>query len=1097
MQLKITKGRMRPYRLTQRYCYRAVVADAADKEDDDTEVQSNPSPTNLEQWRRDFRDRFQKRQKSNYPQHVNDGGGRHEEEAEDAEWGGANPATTSAEVVTTAVVVELTEQDIQRNRRFMTIVHFVLTYPRWSFSLFLLLASSSLGYHPAGRGERGAVLPTPQEGVQAPIQNLWALVALESRAYYDCTVHAFDEEPYSSAQQRLRDMAEQEWQVSMRKHQYNLQQQLEQNVTPMVRSCKQQARQAQRALTQWHNQQQQEANTNNSNTKSAVIAVPWRHHDDNDNQNNNSNHSAAMCTTQDREILIGTSDNGNNNATGYDTSYYDQRDEAEEEVVSLTGQINEELSAWRRRTVQTATQLATYAQNRSTYDYNYFVGYKFTTALNLLTEWDVKVGHAMIELPSLPEQDLLKQLRKILQGGILDFLDEARVRLLVMEARLESFYVSIDAFRLNYQDLYHRLQLSLAFVKDFVPPTVDLPSYMDLSNIPLVQVLMPSPVFSLPQFHPAKLPEVNIDVLLASIVQLINALVRTALLQQVSDTFRTLLEQLLEALQAVLQLEDYDPPQYNGSSSADGSSSNQNDMNNDLDAMEQNNQGSQERIFQLVQDALFSSEAAAHWEDQLQQQGNGALDSTTSTIDNMAETTGSSGFPLVLESGNATSFAYLEPTFPSFAIPEAFEFLFSLMFAHQWMVEIIIQFIRIFRLKQKYEKNATPDLPEIDLVTETDENGEEEEKQSYYNESSWSLIRLALLEHLLLTPWMMVGLILLPVALFGVFCWFPHVKHSCIDTRNGTFIARSMIAPVLINMASVSGNAHYTMSEFNCRRLQRNLCTVHFHESGQLYRSDLSKLQSLVKEYNESIAVRDRFQRCFNLSALDLSFSTACCGLEGYTSDVNACSGRGIPELCPIDNSTVPQSAFQPISQILDFQDDGDDMSSSACWPSEWWEDLLVDSRFDCTNLFEDNLCGNPACTGVDSFRLVEATIEADCQVELYVVKCCVLVLLALYHGIMVNLISSLAFNGVKRVRWRKLKPDGIKFRTHVAEEDGKLVKGGDPKERLDRIQMALRRFQQVGQVQLVLSAVLFAAWFLSFLVLRRQLLQRLFFEEP
>ena len=1023
----------------------------------------------------------------------------------------AGPA--AAEMVTTAVVVELTDRELQRNRTFMTIVHFVLTYPRWSFSLFLLLATSS-GSRTTGNGG-GVVLPTPREALQRPLETLRAVVSLESRAYLECAVHVLDE----SAQDRLNHTAETEWQESLDKRRHNLGQ-LQTRAAAMVQSCTRTTHHAQRALNQYlHQQQRQQQKSRNKNVSHA--SVPWIYHYANEsshplgNRSSNSNSSnqggRTRCTVQDRQILVGRSDNASNDHGSVDSSIYNKEQE-EVKVTSWTNQIGEELSAWRLRTLDMATRLGDYAQNRSTYDYNYFVGIKLTKALELLQDWNVKVTQLQL-VPSswngLLEKKLLEQLRTLLQGGILDVLDEARARIGILETRLQSFYVSIDSFRVEYQQLFHRLQLSLAFVKDFVPPRIKLPSYMDFSTIPRVHTLLPSPVFAMPQFASPYLPEVNLEPILTTMLQLIQAAVREVVIHDMSQTFETLLQELLEGLQALLVLEDYDPPQYTTHSGV-GS-----DIDHDLWTLDKSNQEAQERINQLLEDSIEASRNATYWEEQILQATRGGsgggdggaaatLDSAAEAASNLEldETTASSasGFPNGFDGGNATSFAYLEPTFPTFTVPEVLELCFLLLFTHQWIIEIVIQFFRIVRLKQKYERNATPDLPEIDLVSEGDEKDDDEDSHNYYNESSWPLIRLALLEHLFLTPWMIVGIMLLPIALLGVFWWFPHVKQSCMDTRNGTFLARNMIAPILINKASLAGNAHYTTAEFQCRRLQRHQCALRFHESDQMYRSDLMKLHTLVAEYNETIHERDRFHRCIDLDALDQSFSTACCGLEGYSnnrddegsSGGHMCKEPGIPAECPIDSSTIPRSPFQPIGQILGINTlyDGE---QPACWPRKWWEDFLVDSRFDCTTLFQDDMCSSLSCTGVDSARIVEATIEADCQVEMYIVKCCVLLLLALYHGIMVNLISSLAFNGVKRVRWRNLKPDGIKFRTHVAESDGKLVKGDDPKERLDRIQTALRRFQRVGQVQLILSAMLFAAWFISFFVLRRQVLERIF----
>ena len=1021
-----------------------------------------------------------------------------------------------AEMVTTSVLVELTEEQVRRNRTFMTVVHFLLTYPRWSFSLFLLLA--------AGGG--GMEWPTLNEAVQIPMANVQALVRMESQAYYQCAVHTFqqletlshEEEPSAQTTHAhdssgpssswLHQVANRAWQTSLDRRRYNRETILQNQVMPMVQTCHQDMQQAQQAFTQWYLlQSEQPPNSDENSVPRNTVPIPWINTITNITNTNNTDASfdSLVCTAQDQELLIGLSGNG----SGHRGALW-RAQEQEAQRMALTNQLHDELVAWRSRTLILATRLSDYAQNRSSYDYHYFVGAKVARALQLLQEWQVKMGQLLYDhnlalvWDDMWEPDVLAQLDMLLQTRVLNVLQDAKVRIDILETRLKSFYISLEAFRVHYQDVIERLKLSSAFVKDFLPPSVSLPSYMDLSNIPIVQGLLPTPVYALPQFDVATVPTVDLDALVHSIVHLLNrTMVHKVGLwqQQVNLSFQSLFQELLTTLEDLFTLQDYDPPKYQN----DEERSNNETMNEDLDRMDQENQEAQERILQLLQEAIMVTEATTDWNEQVHQ-GHQALDGTASNLEQITKGTSEpNGFPTLEGGANTTSFDYLEPSFPTFSVPPVLELVFAIMFAHQWLVEIIIQFIRIVRLKQKYERNATPDLPEIDLVTEEDEesdSGEELEgqPQAYYKDSSWSFIRLALLEHLFLTPWMMIGLFLLPFALLGVFFWFPHVKQSCIESRDGTFVARNMIAPILINKANVAGNAHYTRAEFQCRRLQRNLCSVWFHESEQLYRSDWATLQRVVKTYNESMIVGDRLGRCLDVSFLDHAFSEACCGLEGYSGSSHdaqqafegmSCQGPGIPELCPIDNVTLPPSAFPPIGQLLGRG--GEETALASCWPSGWWEDLLVDSRFDCTELLDDSLCGGQSCSGVNSDRILEATIEADCQVELYVVKCCVLVLLALYHGVMVNLITSLAFNGVKRIRWRKLKPNGIKFRTHVDEADGELVKGSDPQDRLDRIQLALRRFQRVGQIQIVLSVVLFVAWLVSFLVLRWQVHQRLF----
>ena len=78
------------------------------------------------------------------------------------------------------VQIVLTDRQLRSNRTYMTMIHFVLTYPRWSLTLFLLLAHASLP------------LPSAQEAVQEPLQNLRTIATEASHLYHECTVNAFE-----------------------------------------------------------------------------------------------------------------------------------------------------------------------------------------------------------------------------------------------------------------------------------------------------------------------------------------------------------------------------------------------------------------------------------------------------------------------------------------------------------------------------------------------------------------------------------------------------------------------------------------------------------------------------------------------------------------------------------------------------------------------------------------------------------------------------------------------------------------------------------------------------------------------------------------
>ena len=51
----------------------------------------------------------------------------------------------------------------------------------------------------------------------------------------------------------------------------------------------------------------------------------------------------------------------------------------------------------------------------------------------------------------------------------------------------------------------------------------------------------------------------------------------------------------------------------------------------------------------------------------------------------------------------------------------------------------------------------------------------------------------------------------------------------------------------------------------------------------------------------------------------------------------------------------------------------------------------LRDGRFDCSKL--NNICSDGGCLGVNSTILAETIASAECQIELYFMKGCLLVL--------------------------------------------------------------------------------------------------------
>ena len=68
-----------------------------------------------------------------------------------------------------------------RHRLFLLLAHFLLTYPRWSWGLFLFFASRSLP------------LETIQQGLHNPVQRVRERIEQESQLYEECTLKFFSQ----------------------------------------------------------------------------------------------------------------------------------------------------------------------------------------------------------------------------------------------------------------------------------------------------------------------------------------------------------------------------------------------------------------------------------------------------------------------------------------------------------------------------------------------------------------------------------------------------------------------------------------------------------------------------------------------------------------------------------------------------------------------------------------------------------------------------------------------------------------------------------------------------------------------------------------
>jgi hypothetical protein len=854
----------------------------------------------------------------------------------------------------------LTDAHVCKNRAYMTIVHYVVSYPRWSFSLFLLLARCTL-----------PDLPSPADGMAPAMHALRVLVSQESREYQQCVSTAFQRTIPQFLQvntdrenQRIRTIQDSNSQILS-------------SAQTTASSCMNTTLQARGALQ-------------------TVLYVPFV-----TNQ--------TICTPQDHQNVT--------QILGSNTKL-------------LASNVSNILGAYMESTRASMSNVANYSSRRAQYDYNYFVGVKLNATLGMLD------GFVQVPTLSVDQLKLVKELRAAVQV-LVDALNDAHFRVDSLGTRLLQFKTSLEGFQVQYSALYMNFHVAADFVRGFLPPGVTMPGYFDMGNVPNVDLLMPL-YFAIPDF---KTPMANIDGLVSEYIkqslELIANLLATASEAATTET-KTFLEELYAHLREALTLKDYNPPHFVGSSSEIRDPHAELDFLNRLGDATTNQALAAVGLLPNIQAAdlkapLFSSDSSA-----------------SSPMFN----------------NSSTRFGYLEPMFPTFSVPKFILAILAWAYVHNWIVDILLQLFRLWRLKTLHEQNAQPDLPEIDYSVV--QGVEIPVDGGSHQQTNVGFLKV------FMTPWMALGLILLPLAGLGLGLYLPYVHNKCIVGREGTFVARHLVAPLYINQANTPGVTLHTSAELVCQQGQQRLCDRMYADSDLIFRRTKTALITAQSNFNSSVDTTRVLSRCIDTVILDAMFETNCCGLEGYGTN-DSCSSVRKKELCSIDNSTSPQASFRPVGEYL---------ANDAC-SSEMGGVNLVDSHFDCTVL--ENVCNSVPCSGVDSDLVLYWTVDAVCQVEVYLMGCCFWVLGAVYHMFMIGLGCSQILNGIKKVRWRSLRPDGIVLRTQMTE-DGHLVKGKAADERISRIREAITGFERVGWFQIYFGGFELLAWFVSFCVLRHLL---------
>lgn len=860
-------------------------------------------------------------------------------------------------------------RDVVRSRACMTVLHFVLMYPRWSFSLFLLLASWT------------TPLPTAQEQVTQPIRDLQAVVHNEAKLYHECVDRSFRFQDKHMARVAAAEMER----VSAILDANPLEE-----MAHWTDQCTNATIEIQHSLKEW---------------LSMGFELPNRTEEDS---------IVIACSSLDRERL--------DEFLGSDLS-------------KLKNSVQSILSAYIAQSLEALRRILKYSHDRGEYDYNYFIGVKLEAIILILDGFAINPI-----LLSLPEQRIVLNLRNILQD-LLNALQGAYFRIDLLAVRIAEFEVSIQAFYINYMDLYGRFALIRVFVRDFVPSGFALPGYFDISGVPLPSALLP-PIFEIPQFD-GVLPDINdlISEYIIKALKLIYSILEDAAIEATEQT-RRMIQALLELLRGLTVLEDYDPPKYPQSMGVEDSDDEVARLHSLAEKSQVENQEALENAKLLYSTAAEPAQPKIYDVDT----------------------------PVVRESYQ-NRFTFLALSYPDITLPRWLRAILGFFTSLSFLIECIVQAARFYKLKRKYERHCVPDLPDIDYVQETEVPADGEGQGGDNGASKLQMAQAMLLKNAM-NPMVMIGLFLLPFVLLILIFWFPHVKSTCIESRRGTFLARRVIKPLQVNKASLQGYTLQTVFQMQCHRKQQSICSQRSTETSAGSRSQAASLVALQTRFNESTEILGIISRCVDTQKLDEVFQSNCCGLEGYTQDATVCPLDQQRESCPIDKTSLPPGAFRPVGETL---------LSPACRPNR--EMFSFDGAlFNCSVLEES--CSKETCSGVDVDLIGEMSIEADCSAEIYIIQLCFFLASAIFHAIMINLWNIFLYNGVMILRWRKLKPDGIKLTTHVTA-GGEFVKGGDIEERRERIEQALRRFELAGWMQLALSAVTFLVWMITVVLLK------------
>ncbi|CAJ1949468.1 unnamed protein product [Cylindrotheca closterium] len=878
---------------------------------------------------------------------------------------------------------EAERKNIQDSRTNFAILHFALTVPKYSVSLFLFLAA------------RCIPLQTPQEAIHTPLASLKTLIKMETQSYTSCTKEAFDHVLFV----QLEELAHTEYTRALDAQDKNRKR--IQIATKKAQDCSMATNMAKKSLQTWQ----------------AVNRVEDFPHQ-------------TCQTAADQAIL--DSFLGNNNNTS-------------KSLLVVEDEITSQLGAYTLKSTHSMQLIGRYAQDRMEYDYDYFVTNRIQPTLQLL-QGAATLTTTFTSFPSVLNHEELTQRLEDSLKDLEATLDAAKTQMDNLSARLQDYTQSIEAFYQHYQDIYSRLRKGAEFVIEFLPTGSKIPNMFEMNSLPRANSLLPQfyhyPIdndFALQTQQVLEQTKTKFILLLEEVY--------TEVEQEAKHHLRGHSMDLMDKISVSLQMEGYDPPKFQGS--LDGITTTVEKELQYVQSLGKQMHQSTTEVLGPLKDLYQQHLSTSNFPSNLTISGSWNQSSAIAASDILPTTT----------------FDYLKPVFPDISIPEFLLSIFSWILSNAWIVETVVQAIRLWILEAKYTKGAIPDLPVLDY---------EEEFLSRTFENNGESRSLALLFKTLLSafasPLYWLGLVLVPLTLGILVIWRPHVQTSCVDSRNGTYLANNFFAPLLINGANAPGHALYLQGESECHQSKQSICNEMSVEFDAALHSDTATVNALKVHRNESLQTIHALETCIDLSLNAEAMDLACCGLKGYGTQ--NCNDTDL--VCPIDE-LAPHGEAASFRPVMEYIEDG------SC-ATDRFPLNLDDARFNCAAL--TNACFDIPCTGVNEDYLLAKTIGVDCQIELYVLDCCSFIIVVLYQVIAVSLICTMLFQGIRQLFWRKLCPDGVRFHTQLCE-NGKIAFGDSKMDRFERMSVTIQRYERSGKFKLILGCLALIWWGISLVVFR------------